>query len=152
METFGLKAPFVADPGWLVLQGRLQTAGLRGSTHPSSCSPSLPAQGSWRIQQLSQPSALKVPNHPWGSELGMLRAAQNQQDKAEHPPTGQDGHLTQQWGQRWGLTQTPSWAHSSAVPSWRWPNPAQKGHTYTMLSKKNPLGSCRFQISSPADS
>lgn len=39
-----------------------------------------------------------------GSELGKLRAAQNQQDEAEHPSMGEDGppvhHAHSSWGQR----------------------------------------------------
>lgn len=76
-----------------MLQGRLQTAGLRGSTRPSSCPPSLPTLGSWRIQQLSQPSALKVPNHPWGSELGCSEQPRTSRTRLSTHPQGRMGLL-----------------------------------------------------------
>lgn len=49
-----------------------------------------------------------MPNHPWGSELGTPRAAQTQQDEAEHPPTTvPPGHHTQQLGTERGAHTNP---------------------------------------------
>lgn len=87
--------PFCArTKGWLALQGRAQTAGLLGKTHPEQLSLASAVLLMQRALPLCHQAAgafsssdglmvLKCPTTR-GFELGKLRAAQTQQDKAEY--------------------------------------------------------------------